>query len=205
MLGVVSSEPRPLRRDAQRNRDLLVAAAREIFGAKGLDASLEEIARKAGVAIGTLYNRFPTRAVLIEAAFLGVLEEAVRICERAVEIDDPWDGFVSYLEQTCEMQVMDRGLTELCASQFPDTPGLDEAKERGVVALRKIIERAQEAGQLRADFQLADVTTLVSSTALAAEYGPDPESWRRHLGFILDGLRAPAAHPAVVTWADSSA
>jgi AcrR family transcriptional regulator len=196
MLEIVSTRSRPLRRDAQRNRELLVAAAREIFGVKGLDAPLEEIARKAGVAIGTLYNRFPTRAALIEAAFLGILEEAVKICQRAVEFDDPWEGFLYYLEQTCEMQAMDRGLTELCAGNVPGTPGLDAAKERGVEALHRIIERAQNAGQLRADFQLADLTVLVSATARAAEYGPDPSSWRRHLAFLVDGLRATAAHQA---------
>ncbi|HZR49353.1 MAG TPA: helix-turn-helix domain-containing protein [Streptosporangiaceae bacterium] len=186
----MSSQSRPLRRDAQRNRALLVAAAREVFGVKGLDAPLEEIARKAGVAIGTLYNRFPTRAALIEAAFLGILEQAVEICEGALKLDDPWDGFVYYLEQTCEMQAMDRGLTELCAGNITGAPGLDAAKARGVEALHRIIERAQKAGQLRADFQVADLTTLVSATARAAEYGPDPDSWRRHLGFLLDGLRA---------------
>lgn len=194
MLEIVSSRSRPLRRDAQRNRELLVAAAREIFGVKGLDAPLEEIARKAGVAIGTLYNRFPTRAALIEAAFLGILEQAVKICERALELDDPWEGFVYYLEQTCQMQAMDRGLTELCAGSIPGTPGLDAAKARGVEALHKIIERAQKAGQLRADFQPTDLTILVSATARAAEYGPDPSSWRRHLAYLIDGLRATAAH-----------
>lgn len=195
MLGTMPSQTRPLRRDAQRNRELLAAAAREVFGAKGLDAPLEEIARRAGVAIGTLYNRFPTRTALIEAAFLGVLEQAVNICERAVEFDDPWEGFVYYLEQTCGMQVMDRGLTELCVSDLPGAPALDTAKARGVEALHAIIERAQQAGQLRPDFQQADIMMVVSATARAAEYGPEPDAWRRHLAFLIDGLRA-TARPA---------
>lgn len=196
MLVAMPSQSRPLRRDAQRNRELLAAAARETFGAKGLDAPLEEIARKAGVAIGTLYSRFPTRTALIEAAFLGILDQAVDICEHALKFDDPWEGFVYYLEQTCGMQVMDRGLTELCARSLPGAPALDVAKARGVKALHAIVERAQQAGQLRPDFQQADLVMLVSATARAAEYGPEPDSWRRHLAFLIDGLRATAPREA---------
>lgn len=196
MLEIVPSQSRPLRRDARRNRELLVAAAREIFGVKGLDAPLEEIARKAGVAIGTLYNRFPTRAALIEAAFLGILEQSVEICQRALEYDDPWEGFVYYLVRTCEMQAMDRGLTELCAGHSPATPALDAAKVQGVDTLQKVIERAQEAGQLRPDFHLTDLTTLISATARAAEYSPTPDSWRRYLTFLLDGLHTTTVRSA---------
>ncbi|MDT7723536.1 MAG: hypothetical protein QOI21_112 [Actinomycetota bacterium] len=181
------TEERPLRRDAQRNRDLLVTAAREVFGCAGLDASLEEIARRAGVSIGTLYNRFPTRVALIEAVFLGPLEQANETAERAAEFDDAWAGFVYFLERSCEMQAADRGFTEVCSRSFPDAPALDRAKAKAGETFGKVIRRAQESGRLRADFRLDDFALAVSATA-------HPQ-WRRHLAFLIDGFRAKAAHP----------
>jgi AcrR family transcriptional regulator len=181
------TEERPLRRDAQRNRDLLVTAAREVFGCAGLDASLEEIARRAGVSIGTLYNRFPTRVSLIEAVFLGPLELSAGHAERAAEFEDPWDGFVYFLERSCETQAADRGFTEVCSRAFPDAPAMDAMKARAGETFRKVICRAQASGQLRADFRLEDFGFAVSATA-------HPQ-WRRHLAFLLDGFRAEAAHP----------
>src|SRR5882757_11505410 len=85
---------RPLRADARRNRELLVAAAREVFAARGLDAPLDEIARRAGVSIGTLYNRFPSRVDLVDAALTEPVEASVRIAERALANPDPWQGLV---------------------------------------------------------------------------------------------------------------
>src|SRR5882757_1609905 len=85
---------RPLRRDAQRNRELLLAAAREVFAERGLEAPLEEIARRAGVSIGTLYNRFPSRVDLVDAALTEPVEASVRIAERALANPDPWQGLV---------------------------------------------------------------------------------------------------------------
>jgi len=181
------TEERPLRRDAQRNRDLLVTAAREVFGCAGLDASLEEIARRAGVSIGTLYNRFPTRVALIEAVFLGPLELSAEHAERAAEFEDPWDGFVYFLERSCETQAADRGFTEVCSRSFPDAPAIDRVKERVGETFRQVICRAQASGQLRADFRFEDFGFAVSATA-------HPQ-WRRHLAFLLDGFRAEAAHP----------
>jgi AcrR family transcriptional regulator len=184
----MAPEERPLRRDAQRNRELLVAAAREVFGSQGLDASLEEIARQAGVAIGTLYNRFPTRVSLIEAAFVGSLEQSSKYAEQAAAFDDAWDGFAFFLERACEMQAADRGFTEVCSRDFPDAPVLTAAKTLGAATMAKVICRAQESGQLRADFRGADLAIVLNATARAPY-------WRRHLAFLLDGFRAEAAHP----------
>jgi AcrR family transcriptional regulator len=183
----VTTEERPLRRDAQRNRDLLVTAAREVFGCAGLDASLEEIARRAGVSIGTLYNRFPTRVSLVEAVFLGRLEQANETAERAAEFEDAWAGFVYFLERSCETRAADRGFTEVCGRSFPDAPAMDRMKAKASRTFQQVICRAQESGRLRADFRLDDFALAVSATA-------HPE-WRRHLAFLLDGFRAEAAHP----------
>jgi len=181
---------RPLRRDAQRNRDLLVAAARDVFGAKGLDAPLEEIARRAGVAIGTLYNRFPTRAALIDAAFAGQIDAWAEIGEQALRADDPWHGFADFAMRLCETQSVDRGLTEVCAGPVPDAPAIAAAQARTWQAITKLVERAHESGQLRADVEPGDLPLAIAAAARVAEIAPGPDAWRRHLGYVLDGFRA---------------
>ena len=173
---------RPLRADARRNREALVTAAREVFGAKGIDAPLDEVARRAEVAIGTLYNRFPTRADLVEAAFLPTLEEAREVTEEALACEDPWAGFVLFVERSVRMQVADRGFTEICARTFDRDSGLEKAKRANGSRLDRIIARAQAAGALREDFRGADLAVVFA----AATATPD---WRRNLGFVLDGLR----------------
>ncbi|MBE8525808.1 TetR/AcrR family transcriptional regulator [Amycolatopsis sp. H6(2020)] len=178
-------EQRPLRADARRNREALVAAAREVFGAKGVDAPLDEIARRAEVAIGTLYNRFPTRADLVEAAFLPTLEEAKAITEEALACEDPWDGFVLLLERSILMQVADRGFTQVCARAFDPASGLEKAKQANASGMAQIIARAQKAGLLRPDFGLHDLAVVFA----AATAAPD---WRRGLALVLDGIRSRA-------------
>jgi AcrR family transcriptional regulator len=181
-------EERPLRRDARRNRELLVAAAREVFGAKGLDAPLDEIARRAGVAIGTLYNRFPTRTALIEAAFEAPLEQMCEEAKQAAAFEDPWDGFVYYLERNCEKHAIDQGLTDLCQRTFEDSPTIEAGKAAAFGMILDTMARAQASGRLRADFQADDLVMAITSVA-------GSPGWRRHLGFLLDGFRAEAAHP----------
>jgi AcrR family transcriptional regulator len=191
------TETKPLRRDAQRNRDLLVAAARRAFACRGLDVPLEDVAKDAGVSIGTLYNRFPTRGSLVEAALADKVAGMVEQAETAATMADPWDGFAWFLARCCETQAADRGYNELCVRVLSDTPEIDRLKARGHELVLTIVDRAQRSGQLRADFQDGDfafvlwsTTTIIEATATAA-----PDAWRRHLGFMLDGFRASAAHP----------
>jgi AcrR family transcriptional regulator len=179
----------PLRRDAQRNRERLVVAAREVFAARGLDAPLDEVARRAGVSIGTLYNRFPSRAELVEAVFADREETVVLLAEHALSMDDPWAGFVHLVEQVCRLLAADRGYNDLAARRA--------GPPRGHVLMTRLIERAQAAGALRADFTLADMAfvTWAITRTIEATAAVHPQAWRRHLAFILDGLRAGAAHP----------
>lgn len=175
-------EQRPLRADARRNREALVTAAREVFGAKGVDAPLDEIARRAEVAIGTLYNRFPTRADLVEAVFLPTLEEARAVTEAALACEDPWEGFVLFLERSVLMQVSDRGFTQVCARAFAPGSGLEKAKQANASRIERIIARAQEAGALRPDFRGEDLAVVFAGASAA-------QDWRRGLTLVLDGLR----------------
>ncbi|WP_040772694.1 TetR/AcrR family transcriptional regulator [Nocardia pneumoniae] len=190
---------KPLRSDAQRNRDALVTAARAVFEERGLDAPLKEIATRAGVAIGTLYNRFPTRDDLIAAAVEDRIEAGSRIAEDALAIDDPWESFVYLVERVCALQAADRLLSELAVRAAPSR-AIAQAQEYGHGLMRRIITRAQEAGVLRPDWVLEDIafitwshTRIVEATGHVA-----PDAWRRHLALVLDGLRAEAAHPLPV-------
>jgi len=189
--------PKPLRRDAQRNRDLLVAAAQRVFATRGLDVPLEDIAKEAGVSIGTLYNRFPARGELVDAALAGKVAAAIEMAETAVAMADPWAGFAWFLERTCELQAADRGYNELCARALPDAPEVDRLKVRGHELVVAIVERAQRSGQLRSDFADGDFAFVLWSTAtiIGATAATTPDAWRRHLALLLDGLRAGAAHP----------
>src|SRR6266542_5485527 len=100
---------RPLRRDAQRNRDAILAAARQVFCDQGLEAPLEEIARRAEVGIATLYRRFPSRVELLDAVLADNLQAHIAAAEQALAMDDPWEGFAFYLEETSRLQATDRG------------------------------------------------------------------------------------------------
>ncbi|MEU8895092.1 helix-turn-helix domain-containing protein [Nocardia sp. NPDC048505] len=192
-------EDKPLRSDAQRNRNALVTAARAVFLERGLDAPLKEVAARAGVAIGTLYNRFPTRDDLIAAAVEDRIEAGGRIAEQALAMTDPWESFVYLVENVCELQAGDRLLSDLALRAAP-SPAVARAQEHGHRLMRQIITRAQDAGALRADWVLEDIafitwshTRIVEALAHLA-----PQAWRRHLALVLDGLRATAAHPLPV-------
>jgi AcrR family transcriptional regulator len=178
-----------LRADAERNRAALLHAAREIFGEHGLDASLDEIARRAGVGNATLYRRFPSRRDLIAEVFAGQMTEWVELAGRTLADPDPWHGFVAYVTRVCEMQATDRGLSDLLVnSSFDDDERLAQlraAAQRGTV---EVIERAQRAGSLRADLTRLDLRMLMMANAGVAARSPDPDAWRRHLTLFLEGV-----------------
>ncbi|TCK00918.1 TetR/AcrR family transcriptional regulator [Nocardia alba] len=192
-------EDKPLRSDAKRNRDALVTAARELFEERGLDAPLKDIAARAGVAIGTLYNRFPTRDDLIAAAVADRVEAGTVIAEQALALSDPWESFTVLVERICALQASDRILGEL-ALRGPPSDALARAREHGHALMRRIITRAQEAGALRPDWTLEDIAfiTWSHSSVVAATASVAPDLWRRNLALIMDGLRAKAAHPLPV-------
>ncbi len=186
-----------LRRDAQRNRDALLLAAGDLFAEQGLHAPLEQVARQAGVAIGTLYRHFPTRTELIEALLetkLGIWLEAA---ERAAALPDAWAGFVLYLETMCELQAGDRGFAELAAGPTPIDCCLDDANARIYQLSKKIMRRAQRQATLRPDVTHDDVVLLMRSLSHVAQTTGHvaPQAWRRHLHLTLDAYRSERANP----------
>jgi AcrR family transcriptional regulator len=197
MASSARPDPPPLRTDAQHNRERLLNAARELFAGQGVDVPLEEIARRAGVSIGTLYNRFPTRGHLVEAVFTDRLEKMVALARAALADDDPWHGFAGYLTSVCELQATDRGFNEVAARGLHGSVAVQELYGQAQAAMTEVLRRAQEAGELRADLVLEDLGFVIWGISRTVEMtaGVAPQLWRRHLALMLDGFRAQAAHP----------
>jgi len=188
---------RPLRRDAREHRERLLAAAQHEFAARGVDASLEKIARDAGVAIGTLYRHFPTRLDLLMAAFQPRLQEFLDGAAKALEIEDPWDGFVSYLENLFRVQAGDRGFNDFLSRRFTDNAETERIHDQLCLQIGDVLARAQDAGAARPDITLADVVNLIWSLGpiIDATSTTAPNAWRRNLNLMLDAYRAERAHP----------
>jgi AcrR family transcriptional regulator len=189
--------PRLLRRDAQRNREALIAAARRAFAEHGLNASLEQVARTAGVAIGTLYRHFPNREELTVVVFADKLRTVLEAGERGLEMDDAWAGFCLFLETLCGLQAEDRGFNELSSMDRPAAGAAGEVRARMHAVWRELLRRAQEQGVVRDDLAFEDMFVLLWSHGriIDATFGIAPRAWRRHLHLMLDAYRAENAHP----------
>ncbi|MCW2527872.1 MAG: transcriptional regulator, TetR family [Pseudonocardiales bacterium] len=186
-----------LRADAGRNRERILIAAQAVFAERGLDASLEDIARRAGVGIATLYRRFPTRGDLITASFERKMADYTAAVERANEGPDAWAGFCRLMLELCEMQSIDAGLKELLTMNLPASPVVEELKERAGRELETLIGRAQEQGRLRVDFVPTDVVLMLLANAgvVTATHEHAPQGWQRYAAYMIDAVRAERAHP----------
>jgi AcrR family transcriptional regulator len=112
----MTTEARPLRRDAQRNRERILEAARDVFAARGFAATLDDVAHHAGVGVGTVYRRFPTKEALVEAIFTDRLEDLVTLVEEALAAPSAWDGLTDFLRRSARMHATDRGLRDAALS-----------------------------------------------------------------------------------------
>lgn len=188
---------RPLRRDAERNRDLIVEAARGAFATDGLAVSVDEIARRAGVGMGTLYRRFPTKGDLVDAVLEDAFADVCQAAQDALESADAWAGFTAFLERVFDLHARNRGLKDVIASGQHDRRRLEAARARMRPLVAELIERAQAQGTLRSDFRPEDMPMLFWTGGRVAELTSSvaPDHWRRYLGIVLDGLRAEAATP----------
>jgi AcrR family transcriptional regulator len=184
---------RPLRRDAARNRELILQTAAEVFAEQGLDAGYDEIARRAGVGVGTVYRRFPERSELVHALFETRVAEIVAMAQECRANPDPFDGLASFMARALEQQVADRGLKEAMA-QLPAEDLRAIGAERLGPLVDCLVERAQAAGSLRADVAASDLglQLMVLSSMTTTE---QPELWRRYLALLIEGLRARPGQP----------
>lgn len=183
---------RPLRRDAARNRQRILAAAAEVFTDRGLDATLDEVARAAGVGVGTVYRRFPDKESLISALFRDRIDALVTVAEQACAATDPWRSLVGYLDFVVATLAGDLGLRQLMMFGTYERDQVCYARDRILPVVTRLVERAQASGDLRQDFRATDVKMIVFMFASIAEYAAAaaPEVWRRYLAMFVDGLRA---------------
>lgn len=175
---------RPQRADARRNFDALIAAARETFAADGTSASLEEIARRAGVGIGTLYRNFPTRDALVEAVYIDEVEAVVRAAGDAASLE-PWDAVETWLRRFVTYVGTKKALVE---GLNKESPVFAACRVSLYSAGEPLLERAKQAGMMRPDAQIGDVVRMVSGIAGVAF--DDDEQRDRVLAMAIDGLRA---------------
>ena len=183
------------RRHAKRNHELLVEAAREVFAEQGVEASLEEIARRAGVGIGTLYRHFTTREALVEAIVERRMAELVGVAEASAREPDGWAALVQLLERMLELQADDRLLKDVLMRYSHGAGRLTSARAELRRLFEQVLERARAQGTLRDDFTLSDLALLFWSFTPVLDATADvaPQAWRRHLHWLLDGLRPEAA------------
>jgi len=182
---------RGLRADATRNRVAILTAARQVFAEQGLRAPLEEIARRAGVGIATLYRRFPTRERLVAAALIEKLTQFEMAASQALAEPDPWDGFAGLVRRICELQANDRGLSDLLSMTLPASEEVEQLRAEAHAHVAELVARAKAAGRLRPDFVAEDLLLmLIANAAVAHVTGPEaPDAWQRFVGLMLDAFQ----------------
>jgi AcrR family transcriptional regulator len=180
---------RPLRADARRNYERLLAAGEEAFTRDGPDASLEDIARRAGVGIGTLYRHFPTRIALLEAVYLDRIEA---LAARAEELaaGDPAEALTEWLRAFAEHNVRYRGLKGVLVAAMQDGDSLSSVHTRLRETGGALLARAQQAGVVRPDLTISELFRLSHGIVVACEIGTGGPPVDRLLSLLLDGIRS---------------
>jgi AcrR family transcriptional regulator len=179
---------RPLRADAQRNQERLVAAAREVFAKYGGDASMEAIAKQAGVGVGTLYRHFPRRIDVVEAVYRTDVDQLVSTAQQVVDELGPWPALVSWLRAFVRYAQGKRNFLNELHEAFDKNPQLRVAsRERIDKAVDVVLAPAQLAGVVREDIDGRDLMQLIGAMCMSATMTEDQSE--RLLAVILDGLR----------------
>jgi AcrR family transcriptional regulator len=182
---------KPLRADARRNRERVLAAAQEAFAAEGLAVPLDEIARRAGVGAGTVYRHFPTKEALFEAAVLDRVERLVALAGTLAERTDPGDAFFEFLTRLLADATVKRDLSDAVGTPS-DTARLAGPAGQVRTAIDVLLTRAQQVGAVRADLRAGDVVLILKCCFAAVQTpGTDAEVTRRVFAVMLDGLRPP--------------
>ncbi len=198
-----TASERPLRADAARNREKILAAAATVFAARGLDVVFDDIAAAADVGVATVYRRFPDKDSLVWALFEHAIDEIADLVRRANETPNSWDGFEWFLEEALGRLCSNRGLREVIMGAPYAEERMMAAKARLVPAMMTLVERAQRDGYLRPDVVESDIPVLEMMISSLSGGANDvaPDLWRRYLRIMLDGLmterRAPSALPAL--------
>ncbi|MEU7928276.1 helix-turn-helix domain-containing protein [Micromonospora sp. NPDC049801] len=186
---------RPLRADAARNRRLLLAAAADEFAERGLDVSVADIARRAGLGKGTLFRHFATKDDLLAAIVLDRIDALNAVGEQLLDAADPGAALLEFLTVAADQQ-RQRDLSFLQEAGELNTD-VTRAREQMFRTVHELVDRAREHGAVRADVTGADVILLMCAPNYVTSYVPDapPDLWQRYLAIIFDGLRPEGAHP----------
>jgi|tagenome__1003787_1003787.scaffolds.fasta_scaffold20972062_4 AcrR family transcriptional regulator len=187
------TDERPLRADARRNRERILGAARAVCAEQGANVQIDDVARLAGVGVGTVYRHFPTKDALIEALVAEKFCMTIENLRAALEIEDPWEAFAAGLRTNAEVMAADAGLRDALIRLGPAARHSDDDRAEVHALATRLIERAQTAGVVREDVTADDVGSLMAGLSTSMAH---PEvDWRRHLEIMLDGLRARADRP----------
>jgi AcrR family transcriptional regulator len=181
---------RPLRADAERNRQRILDAATELFAERGVDVAVEDIAARACVGIGTFYRRFPDREALVEAVFANKLDRILELAEAARAIEDPWDAFRTFVVTVARMHAQDRGLKDVTLSSDRGQERVAAFRSRIQPIAMELLERAKTAGAVRDDLSPFDIPMIHRAVSAIAELTRDvaPEYFERTLTLLIDGL-----------------
>jgi AcrR family transcriptional regulator len=194
--GAEAVEERPMRADARRNRELLVTAAHDAFAAEGAGASMEAIAKRAGVGVGTLYRHFPNRLDLVEAVYQTDVEELWDTAQRVASELEPWPAVEAFFEAFLRYARTKKALMDELHQAFEKNPDMrSRARARLESSFDVVIDRAKAAGAVREDVTGSDLLQLVSPVCTNGSIEPDQAA--RLLSMILDGMRAGAARTAL--------
>src|SRR5437016_7848926 len=198
--SAASTKARPLRRDAERNRQRILLAARAAFAERGLAVTLDEIADRAGVGVGTVYRRYPNKDALIEELFEEGLGEIVAAAEAGLAQRDPWQGLVGYLEQALALQASNRALKDLVRGSARGRERVARAREQLSPLTSELLERAKQSGRLRPDLERTDMAMIhvMLGAVIDSTHTIEPDAWRRYLGIVLDGLRTRRSTPTAL-------
>jgi AcrR family transcriptional regulator len=191
---VITAPDKPLRADARRNREKVLVAARAVFAEQGREAQMDDVARRADVGVGTVYRHFPTKEALLHALADELFAVVAVYARQMLTLDDAWEAFEKVLWFGGEKTAGDRAFSEIMAAQGGEKTHRCAGEEDLFITVGEMMRRAQEAGQMRPDAMIDDVPMLMCGLGNASHMEhPVPDSWRRHLRILLDGLRAPAA------------
>lgn len=193
MKSVTELTGKPLRADARRNREKIMKAAREVFAEQGVEAQMDDVARRADVGVGTVYRHFPTKEALLQALTDELFAMIAAHVRTLLDRDDPWEAFLEAMWFAAEKTAGDRAFSEIMAAgtiRVRTCPGEQDL----VVTTGELMRRCKDAGRMRPDAIIDDIPLMMCGVGSASHMEhPCPESWRRHLGILLDGLRAEAA------------
>ncbi len=204
MDSAAGTERGGLRADAERNRQAVIDAAAAVFAEQGTEAALDVVARRAGVGIATLYRRFPTRDLLVEAVLDDKMRRYADETEQAAELalTEPWVAFAGYVESVLALQAGDPAFADMLLAPFHGSPVFAEEHKRAFRASVRLVERARLAGAIRPDFDHVDLylAVLAGDGVARATRDRGAQSSRRLTAYLLDAFRANAEHrplPAV--------